>query len=119
MSCSQLIGETAMSQNHNIESAVEKLIHEHFELDESLEKVIWIKPAATPEIQLLEINAATPATGDVMSFYFPPSDEMPYSLFLAEVTPEEWQKVLRNEIPLPEGWSLENHKVFSREMVVA
>lgn len=38
-----------MSPNHNLESMVEKLIHEHFELDESLEEVIWFKPEATPK----------------------------------------------------------------------
>ncbi len=108
-----------MSQNHNIESVVEKLIQEHFDLDESLEKVIWFKPKSMPEIHLLEINSATPATGDVLSFYFPPSQEVPYPLFLAEVTPEEWQKVLQSEIPLPGGWNLESQKVFSREMVAA
>ena len=108
-----------MSQNHDIESVVGKLVQEHFELDESLEKVIWFKSGSKPEIHLLEINPATPSTGDVLSFYFPPSDEIPYALFLAEVTPEEWQKVLRNDIPLPEEWRLENHKIFSRDMVAA
>jgi hypothetical protein len=107
-----------MSQNHrNLEGIVEALVHEHFELDESLEKVIWIKSGKTPAIRLLEINPETPPTGEVLSFYFPPSDEVPYALYLAEIKPEEWLKVLQNEIPLPEGWSLENHQVFSREMV--
>lgn len=107
-----------MSGNHRpLESIVEGIIQEHFELDENLEKVIWIKSRATPEICLLEINPDTFATGMVQSFYFPPSDEVPYPLVLAEVTPEEWQKVLRHEIELPEGWSLENHQTFSREAV--
>ncbi|MCI0694508.1 hypothetical protein L0337_21175 [candidate division KSB1 bacterium] len=107
-----------MSQNHrNLESVVEKLINEHFELDESLEKVIWIKSGKTPAIRLLEINPETPPTGEVLSFYFPPSDEIPYALYMAEIKPEEWVKVLQNEIPLPEGWSLENYQVFSRKMV--
>jgi hypothetical protein len=39
------------------------------------------------------------------------------------VVPLEWYPRLinfsGNEIPLPEGWSLENHQVFSREMVAA
>ncbi len=116
----QPFGEGIMSQNHhNLESVVEKLIQEHFELDESLEKVIWIKSGKTPAIRLLEINPETPPTGEVLSFYFPPSDEIPYALYLAEIKPEEWPRVLQNEIPLPEGWSLENHRVFSREMVAA
>lgn len=64
--------EATMSQNHNLESVVEKLIHEHFELDESLEEVIWFKSDATPKIRLLEINPDTFATGVVQSFSFPP-----------------------------------------------
>lgn len=108
-----------MSQNHNLESIVEKLINEHFELDENLEEVIWFKSEAAPKIRLLEINPDTFATGVVQSFSFPPSDEVPYPLVIAEVTPQEWQKVLRKEILLPEGWRLGNHKTFSREMVAA
>jgi len=110
-----------MSQNHrnNIEGVVEKIAREHFELDESLEKIIWFNPDDTEEINLLEINPITPATGDVMSFYFPPSSKVPYDLHLAEVTPEEWQKVLQNEIPLPEGWDLKSYQVLSREMAAA
>jgi hypothetical protein len=114
----QSSGEITMSQNHrNLENIVETLVNEHFELDESLEKVIWIKSGKTPGIRLLEINPETPPTGQVLSFYFPPSDEIPYALYLAEIKPEEWLKVLQNEMPLPEGWSLENHQVFSRELV--
>ena len=118
---SQSISKSFMSQNHhnNIEGVVEKIAREHFEVEASLEKVIWFKPDATQEINLLEINARTPATGDVLSFYFPPSDEVPYDLYLAEVTPQEWQRVLQKEIPMPEGWSLANYKELAREMVTA
>ncbi len=108
-----------MSQNHqSIEAVVEKLVHEYFEADEHLEKIVWIE-SPKPEIRFLEINAETIATGDVMSFYFPPSDEIPYALKIAEITPAEWQKVQQNEIPLPTGWSLENRQEFSRELVAA
>jgi len=105
-----------MSQNHqSIEAVVEKLVHEYFAVEDSLERIIWIK-SPKPEIRLIEINAQTITTNDVQSFYFPPSDEIPYSMKLAEVTPDEWQKVLRNEIPLPVGWRLENRREFSREL---
>ncbi len=107
-----------MSQNHKaLENVVEKLIQEHFALDESLEKVIWINPDTAPEIRLIQITADTLPTGDVLSFYFPPSKEILYPMLIAQVTPEEWQKVLQDEIPLPEAWSLENHKEYAREMV--
>jgi hypothetical protein len=106
-----------MSQNHTVASVAENLIQEHFELEPSLEKVVWINPEQPAEIRLLEINSETFTTGMVQSFYFPPSDEIPYAMLLAEVTPEEWQRVLQNEIPLPEGWTLENYKVYSRETI--
>jgi len=106
-----------MSQNHNIASAAEDLIQEHFDLEPSLEQVIWINTDKPAEIRLLEINSDTIATGMVQSFYFAPSREIPYAMKMAEITPEEWQKILQNEIPLPEGWTLENYKVYSRETV--
>jgi len=107
-----------MSENHiDLESAVQKLVDEHFGLDESIEKMVWVKPEARPEIRLIEITAETLPTGDVMSFYFSPSDEVPFPLFIAQITPEEWQMVVQNKIPLPEEWSLENHKEYAREMV--
>lgn len=60
-----------MSQNHrNMESVVETLANEHFEIDESLEKVIWIKSGKTPAIRLLEINPETPPTGRCCRFIF-------------------------------------------------
>jgi hypothetical protein len=106
-----------MSLNHqHLENVVEKLVREHFELEEKLEKIVWIK-SDKPEIRLIEVNSETITTDDVQSFYFPPSDEIPYVLKLAEVTPNEWHKVLRNEIPLPVGWSLEDHRVFYRDLV--
>ncbi len=106
-----------MSQNHqSIEAVVEKLVHEYFEADEHLEKIIWIR-SPKPEIRLIEVNAQTVTTNDVLSFYFPPSDEIPYAMKIAEVTPAEWQRVLQNEIPLPVGWGLENRQEFSREVV--
>jgi len=106
-----------MSQNHNIVSAAEDLIQEHFELEPSLERVVWINSDKPAEIRLLEINPETPATGSVLSFYFPPDEDFPYAMKIAEIRPEEWQKILRNEIPLPNGWTLENYKIYSRETV--
>jgi len=106
-----------MSQNHNIVSAAEDLIQEHFELEPRLEKVIWINSNNSGEIRLLEINPETPPTGSVLSFYFPPDEELPFALLIAEIRPEEWQAILRNEIPLPDNWTLDNHKIYSRETV--
>jgi len=101
-----------MSQNHNVISVAENLIQEHFDLEPNLEKIIWINPDKTTEIRLLEINSDTITTGMVQSFYFAPWEEIPYAMKIAEITPEEWQKILQAEIPLPEGWTLDNYKVY-------
>jgi len=106
-----------MSQNHNIGNAAEDLIKEQFELEPSLEQVVWIDSDKTAEIRLLEINPETPPLESVLSFYFPPYEELPYATHIAEIRPEVWKKILRHEIPLPEGWTLDNYKVYSREMV--
>lgn len=108
-----------MSQNHDIISVAENLIQEHFSLEPNLEIIIWINPDNMTEIRLLETNSDTITTGMVQSFYFAPWDEIPYAMKIAEITPEEWTKILKAEIPLPSGWTLENHKVYSRELVVA
>jgi len=106
-----------MSQNHNIVAAAENLLQEHFEQDPRLEQVIWINPDQTTEIRLLEITPDTFPAGAVLSFYFPPDEEFPYAMKIAEIRPEEWQQILRNEIPLPDGWTLENYKTYSREAI--
>jgi hypothetical protein len=106
-----------MSQNHSIVAAAENLLQEHFEQDPRLEKVIWINPEQTMEIRLLEITPDTFPAGAVLSFYFPPDEELPYAMKIAEIRPEEWQQILRNEIPLPDGWTLENYKTYSRDAI--
>lgn len=106
-----------MSQDHNIVAAAENLIQEHFEQDPRLEKVIWINPDQTAELRLLEITPDTFPAGAVLSFYFPPDEEFPFAMKIAEIRPEEWQQILHNIIPLPNGWTLEKYKTYTREVV--
>jgi hypothetical protein len=108
-----------MSQNHNIVNAAEDLIKEQFELEPSLEQVIWIDSDKTTEIRLLEINPETPPIESVLSFYFPSYEEFPYATHIAEIRPEVWQKILRHEISLPEGWTLDNYKTYDRAATLA
>lgn len=108
-----------MYQNHkDMESVVEALVQEHFELDDSLEKVVWFKYGKRSEICLLHVTADTLPTDDVLSFHFSTSDDVPFPLQIAQITPDEWKKVLSKNIPLPDDWSLKNYKVYSRNMVL-
>jgi len=108
-----------MSTNHHLEPLVASLIQEHFELEEDLEQIIWLKKGPASEIRLLEINRNTAATGMVEVFGFAPSVDIPYPLRIAEITPEEWERVQNGEISLPESWSLDDVEIFTREHVFA
>jgi hypothetical protein len=65
-------------------------------------------------IKLLDVNAATVATGSFEAFGFAPTLTVPFATLIAEVTPEEYARIERNESRLPEGWSLANARQFPR-----
>ena len=108
-----------MSTNHDIQKLVSTLVQEHFDLEEELEQIIWLKKGPVNEIRLLEINRNTAATGMVEVFGFAPSTDVPYPLRIAEITPEEWKRVQHGGISLPENWSLEGAEIFTREHIFA
>lgn len=92
--------------------SADNLIAWHFQIEPDLLEVYRIvsdnEGAPEEPIKLLEINAATPASGTVDAFSFAPSAEHPYRTVVAEITPEEFERLKRNEIKLPAGWSLTN-----------
>jgi hypothetical protein len=102
-----------------IQEMVRRLAREHFEVDESIERIIWFKDTVNQdEIHLIEVNRDIFPEGMVLLFYHKPSHKFPLPLRIADVTPEEWEKVKSGMIPLPEGWSLESMEIFQREEVL-
>lgn len=101
--------------------AAERLIAWHFEVEPELLEVFRIvsddEEAQGEPIKLLEVNAATFATGSIEPFSFAPSDDVPYRTVIAEITPEELERVRRKEIALPPGWSLEKAEAKQRPKV--
>lgn len=57
-------------------------------------------------VRLIDVTEQTTEADEVMAFGFAPSAMFPYKCGLAQVTPGEWERVLRGDIPLPEGWDL-------------
>jgi hypothetical protein len=100
------------------DEAARELATWHFGVEPDLEQVIRILGDREDEpgepIKLLEVNAATVATGSVEPFAFAPSASVPFPTVLAEVTPEEFERIQRNEIELPRGWSLARIERFER-----
>lgn len=103
-----------------IEDLVRRMVHDHFETEEFVERIIWFKSiAGEEEIHLLEVNSDTPPSGVVMMLYFGATEEIPLPARVADVTPEEWEKIRGREISLPKGWSLNEAVEFEREKCLA
>jgi hypothetical protein len=94
------------------------LIRHHFTVEPELQAVYRIMSAneTSPDepIKLLEVNAATVATGSVEVFGFAPSKVTPFAVMIAEITPEELEQLKSDPRALPQGWSLKGAKVFER-----
>lgn len=51
-------------------------------------------------------GSAIPSPDKVYVFGFAPGPDFPYVLAIAEVTPEEWERITDGDLALPEGWDL-------------
>ena len=103
-----------MNENHDMEKVVRYLAQDNFEVEDGLERIIWLRHGAGDTIRLIEVNRNGFPMGRVEAFTFAPSGDVPFRVYLADITPGEWQQVLNSEIPLPPGWSLEESKEFLR-----
>ena len=104
-----------MSNTQQIENVVRQVVQSHFETEEDINEIIWFKEGeGNGEIRLIEINPGTLPTGSVEVLRFALTEEIPFPVRIADVTPQEWQKVQQGEIPLPAGWSLEQIQIFQR-----
>lgn len=93
--------------------AAKRLSKWHFEVEPGMRQIFYIELPGD-RIGLLEINEHTPPTGSVEPFVFAPSGDIPYTTVVAEITPEELQR-LRDDpqaLPLPEGWNLGAARIF-------
>lgn len=100
-----------------------ELIAEHFAIEPHLQTVYRIvaenEGSATEPIKLLEVNAATVATGDVTLFEFAPTQDVPFPTVIAEVTPVEFAALLADGSKLPKGWRLDRAQRFTRDQLAA
>jgi len=93
---------------------VRQLARSHFDLEEGLERIIWVKNGDPEEIRLIEVNRDIIPTGEFYAFYFAPSSTFPLPIHIADVTPEEWTRIQRGEMDLPPGWAIKQFEEFER-----
>ena len=96
------------------EDFVQRLAALHFQIEQSIEQIVWVRSGDEKEIRLIEVNRTALPTGSVEVFRFAPSQDVPFPMLIADVTPKEWDKIAGGDIRLPDGWDLESIQVFRR-----
>jgi len=99
-------------QDRARDTAARELIAWHFRVEPELQRVFLLRASvdtsADAPIRLLEVNASTPATGSIEPFGFSPTDDVPFRTVIAEITPEEYERLRSDPSALkhPPGWEL-------------
>jgi hypothetical protein len=57
-------------------------------------------------IKLLEVNTAATASGIWPIAFSPDPPRIPYGSVVVEVSPDEYEAIVSNRLPLPSGWEL-------------
>lgn len=94
------------------------LARRHLSSDAALERVVYL-PAGAPqnEIRLLEINRLLnpPDYDSIEPLDFTPEMDLPYRVFVADITGDQWVRVQQDpDALLPRGWRLDDFQVIVR-----
>jgi hypothetical protein len=86
----------------------------HFAIDKGISRIVFLPTGAPPdEVRLLEVNelAHIPEAGPIAAVDFAPDIEgLHYRLFVADVTPQQFEAVQSRKVALPAGWDLEGSR---------
>ena len=94
---------------------LENVVVEHFQIEPSLREIAVFSRDDEQELKLIEVNEDALPTGQVEPFVFTPEKEQPIPIYIADVTPDEWSKILKGKIALPQGWPSKAIKIIHRE----
>lgn len=96
------------------EELVRYLARLHFESDDAIERIGWFRSEGEKQVRLIEVSRTTLPTGSIQVFRFPASEEIPFPILIADVTPTEWSQVVSGDIELPPNWALDTVQMFER-----
>ncbi len=91
---------------------------QHLRFDKRLTMVIYL-PHGAPEdqVRLLEVNTGLypdPGTPLTPIESTPAVTDLPFYVWVLDVTPEEWAGIQENPKILPDGWSLQDKMTIRR-----
>ena len=88
------------------DAAVRSLVESHADLDRSGMLIFSFPDLAGEVVRLLEISDIFPDAGRVAAFQWGRSADFPFKSIVAQITPQQWRRILTAELPLPDGWDL-------------
>ena len=96
----------------------EWLARQHLGFDKRLTLAVYL-PTAAPEdeVRLLEVNTGLfpePGNPIVPVETTPAVAALPFRVWVADVTPDEWERIQTDPALLPAGWSLEGKVTMRR-----
>ena len=91
----------------------------HLNIDPTIREVIYLPQGAPAnEIRLIEVNtlSTVPDESSVEALDFGVDTDLPGErrLFVADVTPAQWDRIRAGSLVLPNGWVLANNQLFGR-----
>lgn len=94
------------------------LARQHLGFDPRLSHIVYL-PFAAPEdeVRLLEVNTGLyPERENPIAPVetTPAITDLPFKVWVADVTPDEWEEIQRNPALLPAGWSLDGRQTIKR-----
>ena len=94
------------------------LARQHLRFDNRLTQIVYL-PADAPEdeVRLVEVNTGLypePGSSIVPIETTPAVTDLPFRVWVADVTPDEWNQIQINPGLLPPGWSLEGRRTTRR-----
>lgn len=94
------------------------LARRHLSTDAAIERVIYL-PTGAPEneIRLLEVNRFLNQSDPqaIEPLDFTPEMDLPYRVFVADITGDQWDLVKRDGDPvLPPGWRFQDNQMIVR-----
>ena len=97
----------------NLDDDAKRLAEAHYSVEPGVSEIFRITGSASPEdpeddtVIFLEVNSNTIPVG-IMPLGFGPSPAhgIHSSSVIVEVTPEEFEKILSHELPLPGTWEI-------------
>ena len=90
----------------SIDDVAHELAAAHRREDPETREVYFLR--AKDEVRLVEVSGSAHSGGEVLPFGFAARRDLgvPYPSVVVLLSPEDWERVRRGELDLPEGWDV-------------